>query len=359
MKNQDRAKFQGYLVKDIENIEIDKKFYELLLSYIKNQTGLNFEYYRQKFIEKRIKSRMIRVNCWKLRDYYNFITSNDAEINKFLKSFTINYTFFFRDYDVFETLQDMFLDGLNVNKGIIKSHIRPSRAKMEKFRSKQNYVKNQMKIEKMTSKPEASYIDIFIFLERLSFYRKLKQSRSEKNTIRIWSCPCATGEEPYSLAMILDNLEKQIPQFPKYEITASDIANEAIQKAKVGVYSDDSMKEISDYFESKYFTKKRSHFGHFSSINEEIKDRVEFIQEDVTKGHKKKNTKYDIVFCRYLLVYFNRENRDKFLRIIENHIAENGILVLGKTETLFTKFGSLKQIDSRNHIYIKSNSRIF
>ena len=337
---------------------MDTKFYTLLLSYIADQTGLNFTYYRQNFIEKRIKSRMIRVDCWNLKDYYIYISSNEGEIKKFVDGFTINFTFFFRDYDVFETLQDIFLDGLNVNKGEIQSHIKPSKVKLDKFRSKKNYVRNQMKLEQMSSKPEASYIDIFIFLERLSFYRKLKHYRSETNTIKIWSCPCATGEEPYSLAMILDNLENQIPDFPNYEIIASDIANEAIQKAKVGVYSDDSMKEISDYYENKYFTQKKAHFGHFNSIDEDIKNRVEFIQEDVTKGHKKKNAKYDIVFCRYLLIYFNRENRDKFLRIIESHMAENGILVLGKTETLFKSFGSLKQIDSRNHIYIKSHSKI-
>ncbi|MHA2324495.1 MAG: CheR family methyltransferase, partial [Promethearchaeota archaeon] len=67
----------------------------------------------------------------------------------------------------------------------------------------------------------------------------------------------------------------------------------------------------------------------------------------------------DIIFCRYLLIYFNRVNRHKFLSILENRLAENGILVLGKTETLFDSWGSLKLIDTRNRIYIKSHSNLY
>ncbi|MFX1276168.1 MAG: CheR family methyltransferase [Promethearchaeota archaeon] len=331
----------------------------MLLDLLKEKTGLNFEYYRKNFIEKRIKSRMIRVNCWTLKDYYKYLFADEEEVRKFLKGFTINYTFFFRDYDVFETFQDMFLDGLNVNKGEIQSHIRPSPAKIAKFRSKQNQAKLQMKLAKESSKPEKSYVDIFIFLDRLAFYRKLKKPRNEANTIKIWSCPCATGEEPYSIAMILNNLEQQIPNFPRYKIVASDIAIEAIEKANKGIYSDDSMKEISDYYERKYFIKKKVNFGHVNRISEDIKKKVEFIQEDVTKGHAYHNQKYDIIFCRYLFIYFNQENRHKFLKIIDKHLKENGLLILGKTETLFGSYGSFTQIDSRNHIYIKSRSKLF
>ena len=192
---------------------------------------------------------------------------------------------------------------------------------------------------------------------RLAFYKKLKLAPSEKNCINIWSCPCATGEESYSIAMIMDNLKSQISRFPKYKIVASDIAHEAIEKAKIGIFTDDAMKEISDYYENKYFTKQKTHFGHNNLIKSNIKGDIEWVEEDVTQGHKRPY-KYDIIFCRYLLIYFNRENRAKFLRIIEDRLVENGILILGKTETLFDGKGSFKLIDSRNRIYIKSSSSI-
>ena len=339
----------------IEDIVIDDEMYLKLLNLLREKTGLNFQYYRRPFIEKRIKSRMIRVDRWTLEEYYTYLLSKGEEIKKFVDGFTINYTFFFRDYDVFETFQDFFIDGLNINKGEIQSNIKPDPNKLAKFSSKANKARTMLMDGGPSSRPGSSYVDIFIFLNRLSFYRKILSSRTKKNQIYIWSCPCATGEEPYSIAMILDNLERQVKDFPQYQIVASDIAQEAINKAKRGIYSDDSMKEISDYYQNKYFIRKSVHFGHENIISDSIKKKVDFIREDVTMGHERPY-KYDIIFCRYLLIYFNRQNRDRFLRILENQLAENGILVLGKTETLFNEFGSLRQVDSRNHIYVKSRN---
>ncbi len=342
----------------IDNIPVDEKSYNALIHLLKKTTGLNFKYYNRKFIEKRIKSRMIRTPCRTLNEYYDYISSNNAEINKFIEGFTVNYTFFFRDYDVFETIQDLFIQGSRVSRKDIKSNIRPDPNKLAKFRTKSNAVKNLHKNRFLTEKAAKYYVDIFIFLNQLSYYQKMKRPKSENNTINIWSCPCATGEEPYSLAMILDNLETQAPRFPNYKIIASDIAPEAIQKAKVGIYTDDSMKEISDYYENKYFTKQKTHFGYKNIISERIKNKIEFVEEDVTKGHSKPYY-YDIIFCRYLLIYFNRENRHKFLKIIENQLVENGILILGKTETLFDSWGNLQLIDTNNRIYIKSRSKLY
>ncbi|MHA2130893.1 MAG: CheR family methyltransferase [Promethearchaeota archaeon] len=346
------------MVSTFENIRVDDNSYNSLLSLLRNKTGLNFEYYNKSFIEKRIKARMIRVKCTTLDDYYRYISTTKGEIKKFVEGFTVNYTFFFRDYDVFETFQDLIIHGLRVKTKDITSNIRPNSSKLTKFRSKANAVKNSSKMKSYNGRPERFYIDIFIFLNQLSYFQKMRKLRSEQNCINIWSCPCATGEEPYSIAMILDNLESQVPSFPKYRIVASDIAQEAIHKAKIGVYTNDSMKEISDYFEKKYFTKQKTHFGHNNSIQERIKNKIEFIEEDVTQGHKLPY-RYDIIFCRYLLIYFNRVNRHKFLSILENRLAENGILVLGKTETLFDSWGSLKLIDTRNRIYIKSHSNLY
>ena len=342
----------------IENIPVDDVSYNALINLLRSKTGLNFEYYNKSFIEKRIKARMIRVHCKTLDEYFHYISSNIGEVKSFTDGFTVNYTFFFRDYDVFETIQDLFIHGMKVKRKDIIGNIRPDTSKLAKFRTKQNAAKNLAKMSRNAERPAKYYVDIFVFLNQLSYYQKMKKMRSEKNSINIWSCPCATGEEPYSLAMILDNLKSQVPLFPKYRIVASDIAHEAIAKAKVGVYTNDSMKEISNYFEQKYFSKQKTHFGHTNSIDENIKNKIEFVEEDVTQGHNLPY-KYDIIFCRYLLIYFNRVNRSKFLKILESRLVENGILVLGKTETLFDAWGSLKIIDTRNRIYIKSNKKLY
>lgn len=345
-------------MKKFENIHVDDNSYYSLISLLRVKTGLNFEYYNKPFIEKRIKARMIRVKCTTLNDYYRYIAKTKGEVKKFVDGFTVNYTFFFRDYDVFETFQDLFIHGLRVRRKDITSSIRPDPSKLSKFRTKANAVKNLVKMSQYTDRPGRYYIDIFIFLNQLSYFKKMRKHRSAQNTINIWSCPCATGEEPYSIAMILDNIETQVPYFPKYRIVASDIAQEAIEKAKIGIYTNDSMKEISDYFENKYFAKQKTHYGHTNLIQEKIKNKIEFVEEDVTQGHNLPYY-YDIIFCRYLLIYFNKVNKHKFLSILENRLVENGILILGKTETLFDSWGSLKLIDTRNRIYIKSHSDLY
>ena len=337
----------------IESINIDDKVYPVLLRLLKNKTGINFEYYRKNFIKKRIKSRMIRVPCTKVEEYYDYLFSHDEEIKKFSEGFTINYTHFFRDWEVYKTFQDLFLTCLDKKTEEFTRFIKPSPSKLKKFRSKENLKKNQAKGKNRNKEIDPFALNVLAILSPLSIFRKIKGLKTSKNKINIWSAPCASGEEPYTLAMILDNLEHMIPNFPDYRIVASDLDKGAINKAKLGIFEDMAMKEIPEYFKNKYFRKKETHFGFNYSINEEIKNKVEFIEEDLTKGHIKP-WKYDIIFCRYLLIYFNHINRDKFLKIIENQLNVGGLLVLGKTETLFNKHPVLRLVDEQNHIYIKS-----
>jgi len=337
----------------IESIKIDDHVYSVLLRLLKNKAGINFEYYRKNFIEKRIKSRMIRIPCKKLEEYYDYLFSHDEEIKNFIENFTINYTHFFRDWEVYKTFQDLFLACLNKKTEEFTRFIKPSSSKLEKFRSKDNYKKNQKKQKNRDNDMDPFALNVLTILSPLSLFRKIKDPNTSKNKINIWSAPCASGEEPYTIAMILDNLERIIHNFPDFRILALDIDKDALTKAKLGIYEEMAMKEIPEYFKRNYFKKKETHFGFKYVINEEIKRKVEFIDEDLTKGHMK-SFKYDILFCRYLLIYFNRINRDKFLKNIENQLNVGGLLVLGKTETLFNNHPVLRLVDEKNHIYIKS-----
>jgi len=251
----------------IESIKIDDKVYPVLLRLLKNKTGINFEYYRKNFIEKRIKSRMIRVPCTKLNEYYDYLFTNDEEIKKFSDGFTINYTHFFRDWEVFKTFQDLYLACLDKQTEEFTRFIKPSPSKLKKFRSTENFKKNQVKEKNRNKEIDPFALNVLATLSPLSIFRKIKGQKTSKNKINIWSAPCASGEEPYTLAMILDNLEHMIPNFPDYRIVASDIAKEAINKAKLGIYEEMAMKEIPEYFKSKYFKKKETYFGFKYAIN--------------------------------------------------------------------------------------------
>jgi chemotaxis protein methyltransferase CheR len=358
-----------------ERIEFRENSYQQLIKLLKKETKINFEFYQRKFIERRIKARMIRVNCNTIDLYYKYLLSNSDEIKKFVDSFNINYSYFFRNWDVFEQFQKIFLESLNYKGNLIKGNLKPKssiittskkQSQNKKLPRKENYLEEPKNKNIFTSnfgdrteinhnlieKSTLYHNNLSLFLSQMSICKKIKDSKTSINPIYILSCPCASGEEPYSIAMILDTLKKQILNFPNYRIVASDIDKEAINKAKIGIYNEDSMKDVSEFYENNYFTKKKEVLGCKYFINEDIKKKVEFIEEDATKTNYKP-WKYDIIFCRYLLIYFNRSNRNEFLSTIEKRLTNGGLLILGKTETLFNSYLSFKLIDATNHIYLK------
>ncbi|UCC21079.1 MAG: hypothetical protein JSV62_07320 [Promethearchaeota archaeon] len=329
----------------IDDIQIKEDYYNLLIRLLIDKTGLNLNYYQRNFVEKRIKSRMIRVGCKTIETYYNYFLENSTETAKFLDCFNINYSVFFRNWEVFKNFEKILLYSLYISQNDIKSDLIPN--------PERQYRNNLSKNNKTRNIKSVIKSNINESLPHSSLYKKLWKYSEKKVNINIWSCPCANGEEPYSIAMILDNLKNQIPGFPFFRIIASDIDKDAIRKAKRGIYNEDSTKNVSKYYEKKYFTKIKKNFGSLYSLDDKIKNYVEFIEEDITNGHKL-SLKYDIIFCRYLLIYINRRTREEFLDIIRNRLNFGGLLILGKTETLHNSQSELKLIDSYNRIYIKT-----
>ncbi|MFX0006826.1 MAG: CheR family methyltransferase [Candidatus Hermodarchaeota archaeon] len=328
----------------IDDIQIDEDYYNLLIHLLMNTTGLNLEYYQRNFVEKRIKSRMIRVGCNTLESYYNFLLENACETDKFLDCFNINYSVFFRNWEVFKEFESIILSSLYLSENDIISDLVPN--------PDRQYKKNLLRVNKNWDSKKKINSTICEALPLTSLYKKIWKYPKKKANINIWSVPCANGEEPYSIAMILDNLKKQIPGFPFFRIIASDIDKDAIIKAKHGIYNEDSTKNISKYYEDKYFDKIKENFSYIYVLNNKIKENVEFMEEDVTDGHRL-SLKYDIIFCRYLLIYISRSIREEFLNIIRSRLNPGGLLILGKTETLLNSHSDLKLIDSYNRIYIK------
>ena len=153
--------------------------------------------------------------------------------------------------------------------------------------------------------------------------------------------------------MIFNKLKSKIINFPDYEIVASDIDKTALGIAKAGVYGEYSIHEIPKNYLKTHFTKRDTQLGPKFTLNDDIKNKVELIEEDIINGHKK-NTKYDVIFCRNLLIYINRESKEKLLRTLENHLIHGGLLILGKTEMLVNIQSNFKSIDTNNHFYVKS-----
>ena len=159
-----------------------------------------------------------------------------------------------------------------------------------------------------------------------------KQAKRQRR-IRILSAGCATGEEPYSIAIILR--EKIEPNSGlDIEITACDVNKKYLERAREGIYSSKGLRNVDEHLKDKYFEKKGTHF----QVKAEIRDMVQYLHFNLANPRYDllaQGRTFDVIFCRNVLIYFDRrafyEILDHFYRILENY----GYLFLGYSESLY------------------------
>lgn len=147
--------------------------------------------------------------------------------------------------------------------------------------------------------------------------------KKNKN-INIWSSACSTGEEPYSLVMLLTKFF----DLKDIKVLATDIDLGAIEKAKLGMYSEKSLQYLPDEFKSKYFERLGSSF----KINSKIKNCVQFKQMNLLKDAFPHNC--DLILCRNVLIYFTEEAKNDIYIKFNSSLKEDGILFVGSTEQI-------------------------
>lgn len=147
-------------------------------------------------------------------------------------------------------------------------------------------------------------------------------------TIRIWSTGCSDGKEPYSIAMLLHEALGQ--EIGKYSIVilASDIDDEALEKAKAGWYPTSEMKGIGEDSLKKYFTAENRGYR----VREFLKQCIKFEHLDLISDRK--HNSLDMIVCRNVVIYFNKEMKERLYMDFYDVLKYGGFLVLGKTETL-------------------------
>lgn len=148
--------------------------------------------------------------------------------------------------------------------------------------------------------------------------------KTSNKGLKVWSSACSTGEEPYSLVMALSKF------FPLREIRvmATDIDEEAMNKARLGLYSEKSLTNLPSNFKNKYFTK----VGNSFKISDDIKNCVEFSKIDLLKDRFPINV--DLLTCRNVMIYFTEEAKELLYSKFYNSLSDNGILFVGSTEQI-------------------------
>ncbi len=268
------------------DISISYKDLKEITEFVQKKRGLDLSYFKQAFLTRRIGVRMKMLNMTSSSQYAQLLNSDLNEVGSLYDSLSINVTKFYRDKQVWQIFGNKIIPNL------------------------------------------------------------LKDSKiSEK--LRIWSCGCASGEEPYSLAIMfsesLDNPKNKI------KIQATDINSHALQTARKGIYSIDNLKNLDALLITKYFKKIDSTR---LQVIDKIKDLVSFNLADITTFPV---SYLDVIFCRNLLIYYGKESQDLIFKKFHIVLKPNRYLVLGMDETLWGHKlqNSFSSLHPKDRIYQK------
>ncbi|HCY75150.1 MAG TPA: chemotaxis protein CheR [Ignavibacteriales bacterium] len=285
--NYTSQKVHGLLqIKEVPGGKIPDAIQKIYI-LLRTQTGHDFSLYKQNTIFRRLERRMNVSQLTNLNDYTRLLQENPAEIESLLKELLIGVTNFFRDPEAFEKLKIILLELVN--------------------------------------------------------------NKPANGSIRIWVTGCSTGEEAYSVAIILRECMNAAKKFLNVQIFATDIDSDAIEKARIGSYTGIESDVSSERLEQ-YFIHKSTNF----QIRKEIREMIVFAPQSVIKDPP--FTKLDLITCRNLLIYFNTELQRKVLPIFHYSLLQNGILFLGASETISVFVDLFTMVDKKWKIYKRRDS---
>jgi two-component system CheB/CheR fusion protein len=239
-----------------------------LLAQVSAQTNIDFRNYKSSTIMRRIGRRMAVTHNSNLRDYADYLRSHPDEVGELVKAFLIKVTGFFRDPEAFDFLATTIIPEL------------------------------------------------------------IDRAKANGCTLRLWSAGCATGEEAYSLALLLaDQLGSQFAEW-NIKIFATDLAADAIAFARRGIYPENVLKDLSDDFRLRYFER----IDHGFRVSKALRQTVIFGHQDISRGVP--FPRIDLVTCRNLLIYLKPELQQTVLDLFAYSLHQSrGYLFLGKAET--------------------------
>jgi len=253
---------------------MEKQKLNRILNVLFEQRGFDFSGYRRSMLERRVQKRIYSTKSKNLDDYLEYLLHHPDELDNLIDVFTINVSRFFRNSLSFEY----------INKIII---------------------------------PEL-------------FQSKVKEN---DNSLRIWSAGCSFGEEPYSMAIIVNEFLSKEDISIRPNIFATDIDRKALKCASVGNYRADSIENVKYCIFNKYFTKEGDQFH----ISTEIRNMVQFSFYDLLdKNHLVPPESifggFDIILCRNVLIYFDLDYQKIIFNKLYRSLNPNGYLVLGEAE---------------------------
>ena len=149
----------------------------------------------------------------------------------------------------------------------------------------------------------------------------------------VWSAGCSTGEEPYTIAMVLNDLNEKYRVF-RYMVLATDISTKVLDIAKLGIYSEDRVESVPDPLKRRYVMRGKGSRQGMIRIVPELRERVKFRRLNFMEGDFGMREPMDIIFCRNVIIYFDRITQEKLLKRFCGHLVPGGYIFMGHSETL-------------------------
>ena len=265
--------------------KLDDPLHEVLL-LVSSQTQIDFRNYKSSTILRRLSRRMAVAHVGSLRGYADYLRAHPEEINELVKAFLIKVTGFFRDHEAFDFIKQSVLPVL------------------------------------------------------------IEKSGENGRILRIWSAGCATGEEAYSMALLIaDALGADLPEW-SIRIFATDLDEEAINFARRGLYPENVLSELPNDYRQRFFER----IDHSYRISKMLRETVIFGQQDISRGVP--FPRIDLVVCRNLLIYLKTELQQSVLDLFAYSLHRTqGYLFLGKAETTRPTKASFELVNKKWKIY--------
>ncbi|WP_168714460.1 CheR family methyltransferase [Metabacillus litoralis] len=235
--------------------------YEQFIKNIKSKTGIDLSLYKEAQMKRRLTSLYEKRGFSNFTEFYSGLNKQRELYYEFLDRMTINVSEFYRNYKRWEVLEEKILPSL---------------------------------------------------LERNS-------------NLKVWSAACSTGEEPYTIAMILSKL---MPM-SKVKVLATDIDDNVIARAKLGLYPERSLNEVPDDMKKKYLKKEGTNY----KVSDEIMKTVTFKKQNLLSDPF--DSQFDLIVCRNVLIYFTEEAKEVLYSKFSGALKRQGVFFVGSTEQIF------------------------
>ena len=266
---------------------LSRKDHKLVADYIERIAGIQLPESKMSLIEGRLRKRQRKTGHKSLHEYINVILSSpegEPERLNLLDALTTNKTDFYREPDHFDTLRKHILETL------VPLH-----------------------------------------------------QQGWKQPLRIWSAGCSSGEEPYTLAIELMELRRELPGF-QFTIHATDISNSCLTVARNATYPHSRIDPVPLTLRREYLLRSKDRTKNLVCMGPELRDKVNFSVFNLLTDEYKFDPRFDIIFCRNVMIYFNNNDRSQIIDRFAHSLNRNGLLFIGHSETISDRASNFEQL---------------